>query len=78
LTVFGAAAVSTMALAYALEKRHRAFIALFACACGLSSAYGFMIGSLPFGVVEALWSVIALQRLRAADDQGSVRTRRDC
>ena len=43
-----------MPLAYALEQRHRAFIALFALACALSSAYGFLIGSVPFGAVEAL------------------------
>ena len=41
LTIFGAAAVSTMALAYALETRHRAFIMLFAIACACSSVYGF-------------------------------------
>jgi hypothetical protein len=62
LTVFGAAAVSLMVFAYALERRHRAFVALFAFACALSSVYGFLIGSIPFGVVEALWSAIALRR----------------
>ena len=51
-----------MALAYALEKRHRAFIAVFAIACALSSAYGFLIGSIPFGSLEALWSFVALHR----------------
>jgi hypothetical protein len=51
-----------MAVAYALEKRHRAFIAVFAIACALSSAYGFLIGSIPFGSVEALWSFVALHR----------------
>jgi hypothetical protein len=66
LTVFGATAVSVMALAYALEKRHPAFTVLFAIACALASAYGFLIGSLPFGAVEALWSAIALQRFRAS------------
>ena len=62
MTVFGATAVTMMPLAYALEQRHRAFIALFALACALSSAYGFLIGSVPFGAVEALWSLLALQR----------------
>ena len=66
VTVFGATAVSMMPLAYALEQRHRAFIALFALACALSSAYGFLIGSVPFGAVEALWSLLALQRFRVA------------
>ena len=59
MTVFGATAVTMMPLAYALEQRHHAFIALFALACALSSAYGFLIGSLPFGAVEALWSLLA-------------------
>ena len=53
--------------AYALEKRHRVFVALFAIACALSSAYGFLIGSIPFGSVEALWSLIALHRFHAGD-----------
>jgi len=55
-----------MPLAYALEQRasrvHRAFCA----SCALSSAYGFLIGSVPFGAVEALWSLVALQRFRVA------------
>jgi hypothetical protein len=62
MTAFGAGAVTVMALAYALERRHRAFVALFAAGCALSSAYGFAIDSIPFGSVEALWSVIALRR----------------
>jgi ABC-type arginine transport system permease subunit len=64
VTVLGAIAVSTMTVAYALEQRHRAFLALFAGACASSSAYGFLIGSLPFGIVEALWSAVALHRFR--------------
>jgi hypothetical protein len=55
-----------MPLTYALEKRHRAFVALFALACALSSAYSFLIGAVPFGAVEALWSVVALQRFRVS------------
>lgn len=62
MTVFGAGAVSLMAVAYALERRHRAFVPLFALGCGLSSAYGFAIGSVPFGVVEALWGLTAIHR----------------
>lgn len=62
MTVFGAGAVSLMAVAYALERRHRAFVPLFALGCGLSSAYGFAIGSVPFGVVEALWGLVAIDR----------------
>lgn len=62
MTAFGAGAVSLMAAAYALELRHRAFVPVFALGCCLSSAYGFAIGSVPFGVVEALWGLVAINR----------------
>lgn len=74
LTAYGAAAVTFMMLMYALERRGPAFVAAFACGCALSSSYGFLAGTWPFGVVEAIWSLIALRRylgLRRARDEGS-------
>ncbi|HET9731754.1 MAG TPA: hypothetical protein VFP54_03675 [Acidimicrobiales bacterium] len=62
LTAFGVVALSFMMLMYTLERRHRYFVAAFAAGCALSSAYGFASGSWPFGVIEAIWSVIALRR----------------
>ena len=62
LTIFGACAVTFMMLMYALERRGRGFVLAFAGGCALSSVYGFLAGTWPFGVVEALWSVIALRR----------------
>jgi hypothetical protein len=62
LTAFGAGAVTFMMLMYALEHRHRRFVLAFACGCALSSAYGFLAGTWPFGVVEAIWAAIALRR----------------
>jgi hypothetical protein len=62
LTAFGAAAVTFMMVMYALESRGRGFVLAFACGCALSSAYGFLAGTWPFGVVEAIWAVIALRR----------------
>jgi hypothetical protein len=62
LTVFGACALTFMMLMYALERRGRRFILAFACGCVLSSAYGFLAGTWPFGVVEAIWAAIALRR----------------
>jgi hypothetical protein len=62
LTIFGASAVSFMMLMYALESRHSAFVLAFACGCALSSAWGFLAGTWPFGVVEAIWAVVALNR----------------
>jgi hypothetical protein len=53
-----------MMLMYALERRHRGFVLAFAGGCALSSAYGFLAGTWPFGIVEAIWTVIALQRYR--------------
>jgi hypothetical protein len=64
LTVFGASAVSFMMLMYALERRHTGFILAFALGCALSSVYGFLAGTWPFGVVEAIWALIALDRYR--------------
>lgn len=71
LTLFGAVAVTFMMLMYALESRHRGFVLAFACGCALSSAYGFLAGTWPFGVVEAIWAVVALRRYLAVD--GSAR-----
>jgi hypothetical protein len=63
-TAFGAAAVTFMMLMYALEHRHRGFVLAFALGCVLSSAYGFLAGTWPFGVVEAIWALIAVRRYR--------------
>jgi len=52
LTAFGAVSVTAMMVCYALETRHPAFILAFAAACVASSAYGFLAGAWPFGVVE--------------------------
>ncbi len=62
LTAFGAVAVTFMMLMYALENRGPGFVAAFACGCALSSGYGFLAGTWPFGIVEAIWSLIALRR----------------
>lgn len=62
LTAYGAAAVSFMMLMYALERRGPGFVAAFAGGCALSSSYGFLAGTWPFGVVEAVWALIALRR----------------
>lgn len=64
LTLFGVTALSFMMLMYALESRHTGFVLAFACGCALSSAYGFLSGAWPFGVVEAIWTFVALQRFR--------------
>lgn len=62
LTLFGVLALTFMMLMYALERRGPRFVAAFACGCALSSAYGFLSGAWPFGVVEAIWTTIAARR----------------
>lgn len=66
LTAFGAAAVTFMMVMYAFERRHPRFILAFACGCVLSSVYGFLAGTWPFGVIEAIWAVVAVRRYRGA------------
>jgi len=68
LTAFGATAVTFMMVMYACERRHSGFILAFACGCLLSSIYGFLAGTWPFGVVEAIWAGIAVQRYRKVRD----------
>ena len=62
LTLFGVVAVSTMLLFYTLEPRAAAFVLAFAGASLASSIYGFLVGAWPFGVVEGVWSAVALRR----------------
>jgi hypothetical protein len=62
LSLFGLFAVSAMLACYALEDRSHWYILAFAVACALGSAYGFLQGAWPFGLVEAVWAVVALRR----------------
>lgn len=64
LTLFGLFAVTAMLVFYALEDRSPWCIFGFAVACALGSAYGFLQGAWPFGVVEAVWAGVALRRWR--------------
>jgi len=66
LTVFGLFAVTAMVVTYALERRGRWWILAFAVACLLGSVYGFLQGAWPFGVVEAIWCLVAVSRWWAA------------
>ena len=62
LTAFGLVAVTAMLVTYALEDRNPWFILAFAAACGLGSAYGFLQGAWPFGLIEAIWAGVATWR----------------
>ena len=70
-TVFGVLALTFMMAMYSLEGRHRRFTLAFAFGCLLSSAYGFLIGAWPFGVVEIIWCAFALRKFQRRRDQPS-------
>jgi len=62
LTAFGLLSVSAMVAFYALERRHPLYTLAFAGSCVLASAYGFLSGAWPFGVVEIVWAAVAFVR----------------
>ncbi len=60
LTLFGLFAVTMMLVCYAAEDRSPWFIlALRGFVRAAGSAYGFLQGAWPFGLVEAIWAVVA-------------------
>ena len=62
LTAIGILVASTMPVTYALEPRGSRWVLAFALACFLSGVYGVAAGAWPLGVVEMVWSVIAVLR----------------
>jgi len=62
LTLFGLFAVAAMLICYAFEDRSHWFIIGFALACLLASLYGFFQGAWPFGLIELIWSLVAMRR----------------
>jgi hypothetical protein len=65
LSAFGLLSVTAMMTCYAFEDRSRWFVLGFAISCALASIYGFLQGAWPFGVVEGIWTFIALRRWQA-------------
>ena len=68
LSAFGLFSVTAMLVCYALEQRSHWFVLGFAGACGLGSIYGFLQGAWPFGVVEAVWMLVAVRRWMRGED----------
>lgn len=62
LALYGLCAVTLMLIFYALESRSAWFVLGFAAASGLASIYGFLSGAWPFGLVEAIWALVAMRR----------------
>lgn len=66
----GLFAVMSMLVCYILEARSPWYVLAFAGSCALGSAYGFLQGAWPFGLVEAVWALVALRRWRSVSGAG--------
>jgi hypothetical protein len=75
LTAFGLFAVIAMLLFYALEDRSPWYVLAFAGACALASSYGFLQGAWPFGIIEAVWTLVAVRRWQVKMRSSAARTR---
>jgi hypothetical protein len=76
LSAFGLFTVTAMLVYYALEQRSTWFILAFAESCALGSVYGFVQGAWPFGLVEAIWALVALRRCHYARSRSGFRRAR--
>jgi hypothetical protein len=74
IELWGFVSVGAMATAYALERRGRVWVLIFAAASLSAAGYAVAIESWPFALVEGVWSVIALRRWWSAPDQGIERS----
>jgi hypothetical protein len=70
LTTFGLFSVVAMLVCYTFEDRSPWFVLAFAGACALGSVYGFLQGAWPFGIAEAIWSLVAIRRWRRVSRSG--------
>ena len=62
LTLFGSIAVTIMMASYWLEPRSKWFILLFAGGSAATALYSGLVEVYPITVIEALWTLVALQR----------------
>ena len=66
LTLFGLFAVTAMLVFYALEARGRGYVLAFRGRMRPRIGLRVPQGAWPFGVVEAVWAVVAVRRWRLA------------
>lgn len=61
---YGFSLPSTMCSTRRRTWRRSSLRARVAVACMWASTYGFLQGAWPFGIVEAIWAIVALRRWR--------------
>ena len=64
LTPIDLLALAAMLVCFACERRSAWFTLAFAGSCALGSAFSFLQGGWVLGLIEVIWSVIALNRWR--------------
>ncbi len=62
LTIFGSVAVGIMFLSYWLESRSKWMVLAFALGSALTAVYSGLEEVYPITVIEAAWTLAALQR----------------
>lgn len=62
VNIYGAVVLVIMMVFYIYENRNRVFTLMFGVMCLFSSAYGFLAGVWPFGVIEIAWAGFSFRK----------------
>ncbi|WP_337859850.1 hypothetical protein [Ferroplasma sp.] len=62
LTLYGSTVLAMMMVFYLLESRAPKYSLLFALMCFGSAIYGILSGVYPFGVIESIWGIFAINK----------------
>ncbi len=62
LTLFGSIAVTVMMVSYMLESRSKWYVLVFAGGSAATALYSGLVEAYPITVVEAVWTLVVLQR----------------
>lgn len=62
LDLLGLFACTLMMFCYAFEHKHVNMTLAFSVSCVAASSYGFAQGAWPFGIVEFIWSIVAMKK----------------
>ena len=64
LNAYGSVVLFLMMIFYIKENKSSKYTLLFGIMCIGSSAYGFLAGTWPFGIIEAAWALFSFDKFR--------------
>lgn len=70
VNLYGAIVLAIMMVFYAFEGRNTRYTLYFGITCIFSSAYGFLSGAWPFGVIEIIWTGVSFRRYLVLKKKG--------